>query len=52
MEINLAHIAKVGKVFLIGSGVAYPLQRGILKATPKVVLPKKNKRPKTIKRLK
>lgn len=39
----LAHIAKVGRAFLVGQGILYPVQKGILKVGPLKATPK-NKR--------
>ena len=30
----MAHIAKIGKAFLVGHGVLYPVQRDIVKVGP------------------
>ncbi|WP_164848211.1 hypothetical protein [Halobacteriovorax sp. HLS] len=32
----MANIGRVGKAFLVGSGVVYPIQRGILKVASNV----------------
>ncbi|PIK16366.1 hypothetical protein [Halobacteriovorax sp. JY17] len=32
--VALAHIAKIGRAFLVGQGILYPVQKGILKVGP------------------
>gem|GEM_PF-6318350 len=39
----MAHIAKVGRAFLVGQGILYPVQKGILKVGSLKAVPK-NKR--------
>jgi hypothetical protein len=55
VETELAHVAKIGKAFLLGSGLVYPIQRGILKVSPSLKLATKvssKKKAKARKRLK
>ncbi|OUR96607.1 hypothetical protein A9Q84_09685 [Halobacteriovorax marinus] len=54
LEKKLARIAKVGKAFLIGQGIVYPIQHGFLKVKGPLRSPeiKKIKIKKLSKRLK
>jgi len=43
LGVKLAHIAKIGKVFLVGQGILYPVQKGILKVDPSTAVAKRRK---------